>query len=76
MTVGTITRTIILFLALLNQVLVILGYSPIPIEDESIVELISLAVTIGASVVAWWKNNSFTKQAVIADAYMKEMKGK
>ena len=76
MTVGTITRTVILFLALFNQVLVMMGYSPIPIEDESIVEAISLIATIGTSLVAWWKNNSFTQKAVIADAYMKELKGK
>lgn len=76
MTVGTITRTVILFLALFNQVLVMMGYSPIPIEDESLVEAISLIATIGTSLVAWWKNNSFTQKAVIADAYMKELKGK
>lgn len=76
MTVGTITRTVVLFLALFNQVLVIMGYSPIPIDDQSLVEVISLIATIGTAIVAWWKNNSFTKQAVIADGYMKELKGK
>lgn len=76
MTVGTITRTVVLFLALFNQVLVIMGHSPIPIDDQSLVEVISLIATIGTAIVAWWKNNSFTKQAVIADGYMKELKGK
>lgn len=76
MTVGTITRTVVLFLALFNQVLVIMGYSPIPIEDESVVEAISLIATIGTALVAWWKNNSFTQKAIIADSYMKELKGK
>lgn len=76
MTVGTITRTVVLFLALLNQVLVVMGYSPIPIDDQSLVEVISLIATIGSAIVAWWKNNSFTKQAIIADGYMKELKGK
>jgi len=76
MTVGTIARTVVLFLALLNQLLVVLGYSPLPIDDEALMEFISTGALIITSVVAWWKNNSFTQQAVIADAYMKEMKGK
>lgn len=73
---GTIARTIILALALINQLLTVMGMSPIPIEDESITEVISLAVTIAASLAAWWKNNSFTQQAIKADGYMHDLKGK
>lgn len=69
---GTITRTVILALALINQVLTISGHSPLPIEDEAITELIATSATIIASVVAWWKNNSFTQQAIRADATFKE----
>lgn len=69
---GTITRTVILALALINQVLTISGHSPLPIEDEVITELIATSATIIASVVAWWKNNSFTQQAIRADATFKE----
>ena len=66
-TSGTIARTAILFLALLNQCLAIAGISPIPIEDESVNLLISTGWTMVASVWAWWKNNSFTKAAIEAD---------
>lgn len=68
---GTIARTIILVLALGNQTLAILGHSPLPIADEQIADLVSLVATVGASLVAWWKNNSFTQKAIKADATFK-----
>lgn len=70
----TIIRTIILVIALVNQVLTSLGKNPLPFSDDLIYEAVTLAVTIGASAWAWWKNNSFTKKAIAADEYLKEMK--
>ena len=71
---GTITRSIILALALINQILTVSGHSPIPIEDEAVTELIATTATIAAALVAWWKNNSFTSAAIQADEVMKDMK--
>ncbi len=73
---NTIVRTIVLALALINQILTSTGRSVIPVSDEEISELITLAVTIGASVWAWWKNNSFTKPAIKADEVLKDLKSK
>lgn len=73
--VDTIIRTIILILALTNQVLTSLGKSIIPITDDQVTELITLAITIGTSIWAWWKNNSFTQEALEADEYMRRLKG-
>lgn len=70
----TIIRTVILVVALINQVLTSTGRSIIPISDDQIAEIISLGFTIGASVWAWWKNNSFTKNAMIADEYLNDLK--
>lgn len=70
----TIIRTVILALALINQVLTAFGVSVIPIDDAQVTELISLVFTIGASVWAWWKNNSFTKKAIKADKFLAELK--
>lgn len=67
----TIIRTIVLVIALVNQILTSTGRSPIPISDEEVTELISLILTIGASVWAWWKNNSFTQAALRADETMR-----
>ena len=73
-TPGTIARTIILVLALLNQILTAMGHSVINISDESINTLISTGFTIVTAIVAWWKNNSFTQSALKADEVMREEK--
>jgi len=73
---GTITRTVILTFALLNQILAALGKSPIPITDEEIQTIVTTVITIIAAVSAWWKNNSFTSEAVRADHYLNKLRGK
>ena len=65
---GTLIRTVLLMLALVNQVLTLCGLSPLPWEDETVTQGISLLFTAAASLAAWWKNNSFTKNAIEADA--------
>lgn len=70
----TIIRTVVLVVALINQVLTATGKNPLPFSDDVIYEAVTLAVTIGASVWAWWKNNSFTKAAIEADQYLKDLK--
>ena len=65
---GTIARTAILALALTNQVLSAAGKPVIPIEDKQLETLVTTAFTVGASLLSWWKNNSFTPAAIKADA--------
>lgn len=72
---GTIIRTVILALALINQVLAIFGVSPLNIADDDISTVISTAWTIIAAVIAWWKNNSFTDAAIRADKFLHDLKG-
>lgn len=72
----TIIRTVVLIVALVNQVLTALGYAVLPISDEQITEVLTLVFTIGASLWAWWENNSFTKNAIKADEYFDELSGK
>lgn len=71
---GTIARTIILALALTNQILTATGHNVINIAEEDVNTLISAIFTIVTAIVAWWKNNSFTQSALEADTYMKELK--
>ena len=71
---GTIARTIILALALVNQILSASGHAVIPIEDAAIETLVTTTFTVGAALVSWWKNNSFTAAALKGDAVMKEAK--
>jgi SPP1 family holin len=72
----TIIRTICLALALLNQLLTAAGKSAIPIKDEQVAELVSAAITIGAAVWAWWKNNSFSQAALAGDTLMRSIKNR
>lgn len=71
---GTIVRTICLALALLNQILNIFKINPIKFEDEQINTFVTTVITIVTAIVAWWKNNSITKNAIEADKHLKEMK--
>lgn len=73
---STIIRTVVLVVALVNQALTMAGKSLLPITDEQITELLTLVLTIGSSLWAWWKNNSFTAAAIKADEVMAEMKAK
>lgn len=70
-TKATIIRTAILIVALINNALAIAGKSPLPIEDADLTLVISYIFTMGASLVTWWKNNSFTKKAIEADKTFK-----
>lgn len=70
----TIVRTIVLVVALVNQALTMAGKSLIPISDEQINDIVTLIVTVGASLWAWWKNNSFTKAAIEADEVLAQLK--
>lgn len=72
--VGTIVRTVCLALALINQVLVMTGHSVLPIADEQVEELFTLGATLITSLVAWWKNNSFTQAAITADETLHSIK--
>lgn len=71
---GTIARTIVLVLALINQVLTVTGHAVLPITDEQINTLVSTAWTVIAALVAYWKNNSITPAAIEADKVMQEIK--
>ena len=72
--IDTIARTIVLFIALANQVLAIAGKEVFPVTEDQVYQVVTLVVTIGASVWAWWKNNSFTEAAIEADNLLSQLK--
>lgn len=73
---GTIARTLVLVLAIINQILSACGKSPLPIESETLEQLVTAGFTIVAALIAWWKNNSFTPNALKADALLAQLNGK
>lgn len=72
----TIIRTIILAIALLNQILTVSGANPLPFSEDELYTILSTVATAVISVWAWWKNNSFTIAAIEADEYMDKLKSK
>ena len=71
---GTITRTIVLALALFNQVMTATGHAILPIDDETVNNLVSSACTVVAACIAWWNTNGFTKAGIKGENYIKELK--
>ena len=70
----TIARTICLVFALVNQVLAIFGKDVLPFTNDEIYQTVSLVATLSTSLLAWWKNNSFTSAAIEADKLMESLK--
>lgn len=71
---ATIARTACLLLALTNQALSVAGKPVLPISNEQTEQLVTLGLTVGSSLWAWWKNNSFTREAIRADEVMHQLK--
>ena len=71
---GTLTRTAVLGLALTNQLLSAAGKSVLPIDNAQLEQMISTGFTVGAALAAWWKNNSFTPEAIEAYDFMTRLK--
>ena len=75
-TTETIIRTIVLVITLINQVLTMLGKNLLPFAEDELYTMLSAAATVAAALWAWWKNNSFTSEAIEADEYLAELKAK
>ena len=71
---GTIARTACLLLALTNQVLSALGKPVLPIESQTVEQLVTAGITTVAALVAGWTNDSFTPAALQADAEFDRLK--
>ena len=69
-----IACTAALALALTNQILSATGHAVLPIESAQLEQLVSTGLTVAAALVSWWKNNSFTPEAIEADDYFYKLK--
>lgn len=73
---ATVARTVVLALALVNQLLSASGKSPLPIDSASVEQWVTAGLTTAAAIWAWWKNNSFSQEAMQADTYMAQLKAR
>ena len=71
---GTIVRTISIVLVLVNIVLKQFGIDAINVSESEILSFIEALIEVAAIVVSFWKNNSFTQNAIKADEFLKNLK--
>lgn len=66
---GTVIRTVLLFMALINQTLILFGKPILPISEDQVTSLAetlylagSMIFTIVTTLLAWFKNNYVTEK--------------
>ncbi|AVM24882.1 phage holin [Bacillus pumilus] len=66
---GTVVRTVLLFIALINQALIMFGKPVLPISEDQVTSLadtlylaFSMIFTIVTTLMAWFKNNYVTEK--------------
>ncbi len=55
--ISILVRTCVLFVALVNQLLMVFGYSILPISEQQVSELCTTLFTIIAAIWTWWTDN-------------------
>lgn len=71
---GTIIRTILLIIAMINMGLQHFGYDIIKVDETSITSIVEYGIEIAIIIVGFWKNNSYTEKAKMADNFLKKLK--
>jgi SPP1 family holin len=75
MEAGTLIRTNVLVVVLVNQLAVsFTGTSIVPIPEDQVDEGVASILVTVAAIWSWWKNNSITKEAQQADAVLDQLK--
>ncbi len=73
-TKSTIVRTILTVLVIVNFVLERCGIDVIPADENIITMFVETGIEIAVLIVGFWKNNSFTENAIKADNFLKELR--
>ena len=55
--IAVLVRTAVLFLALVNQLLLVFGYTMLPISEEELNVFLTTLLTILSSLWVWWGEN-------------------
>ena len=70
----TVARTIFLAITLMNSILLQLGKTPLDLDENTIYVACSVFAQIISAVLALWKNNSFSKEAIAADKFLNDLR--
>ncbi len=68
--IATKIRTALFFIAWINQIFAFFGAPTLDLDFGQVYGVVSSFAAFGISIWAWWKNNSYTKPALIGDAVM------
>lgn len=71
---GTITRTIALVVVIINLILKRFGIDVINVSESEILALVETLIEVAVIVVGFWKNNSYTQNAIRADEFLKTLR--
>ena len=70
----TIARTIGVVLVVVNIFLQRMGYDVINVSESEILALVEVLIEVAIIIVAWWKNNSYSENAIRADEFLKSLR--
>lgn len=73
-TKATIVRTILVALVIVNFCLEKCGLDIIPADENVILMFVETGIEIAILVVGFWKNNSYSKKAIQADEFLKQLR--
>ena len=71
---STIVRTILVLLVIINFILERMGLDIIPTDEHFILMLVETLIEVAIVLVGFWKNNSFSKKAIKADEFLKQLR--
>lgn len=70
----TIVRLVVMVITLVNTILTMMGKNPLPWSEEEIYRFLTVVAQVAVTLWAWWKNNSFTSEAIEADKILNKLK--
>ncbi len=72
---GTIIRAIMLIIVIVNMIASkAAGKELFFIDESKVTEIVETVIAIAVIVIGYWKNNSYSKNAVAADDVLKSLK--
>lgn len=73
---GTVARTVFMLVTIANSALAIFGKERLPFSpsEAEIYQTVSFGINVAATMVVWWKNNSFTRAAQLGDWFKDQVR--
>lgn len=71
---GTIVRTIMVILVILNIIFERCGIDVINVSESEVFMIVETVIEIAIIAVGFWKNNSYSEEAKKADEFLKQLR--